>query len=181
MIRPATDGDGLAPDVPERATSHQIPASPFNAHGPTSGSLKHQPLKSDVRGIPHRDHGLLKNGHEDLGALHRLRRPEVENPLLGIHVVFAGRVQLLQHIQEVEPLARAEAVVPVGGPGRDVSLLGVDRIDLLKGVGPVPAPVPVNPDVLEALPSLWTVSFVSEAGLQRPHLLAVPVLQVPLA
>ena len=100
------------------------------------------------------------------------RRPEVENAVDAVHVVLAGLVELLQDIEEVEPLPRGEVVVAVGRGGLHQAIFGIETADPLVGVGPVIAPIPVHPDVVGRRPPARSISVVGKPAGQIPRFLA---------
>src|SRR5436190_16717539 len=60
--------------------------------------------------------------------------------------------------------------------GFDQMPVGVERCDALVGVGPIPCPITVDPNVGFVLPVLRAGSGVQEAGLEFPDLAAVPII-----
>jgi len=72
-------------------------------------------------------------------------------------------IEFLQQIEIVETLAGAEAVESVRRRRLDEVPIQVERRDALVGVGPVPRPESVDPQVTRVAPAAGTL-----AGVEKP-------------
>jgi hypothetical protein len=106
-----------------------------------------QPAEDDVLGVGDRHGGARGHGHFDDGRVGVGRRVEVQHARGPVQEPLARRVEFAERVHGVEPLPLAVAIAVMGRPQRDQALRRVDGLDLLVGVGPVPEPVAVEPEV----------------------------------
>ena len=110
----------------------------------------------------------------DIGWPRIVRRgPEVKHAGLAVEKPLAGLIEFLEEVEEVEALALAEAIKAVGRGGLDEASVEVNGGRALAGVGPIPGPVAVDPQVASVLPPAGAVAGVGEPLLQLADLAAV--------
>ncbi len=166
IARAALDIDGRASDVADRAPGDLVVAAACDHDGAGARALEDDAAHADVlRGIQH-EHRLPQFGEEGVGG-HRVpgRRPEVEHGSGAVQIPLARLIQLLQHVQGVEALARLVAIAVVGRFRPDLPLGQVQLLDAVVLVAPVVDPVAMHPDIAAVPPALGPVASVGETAI----------------
>ncbi len=163
MAQPARDDHATVAHVAHRAGADHDIRAVFNHDAAPAPALEQQATELHMRHTLRTDQRRGQDRHQRLSKGRPIRRPVIELPCGAVDIVFARLVQLLQHVEEIEALARPDAILRIRRGGHHFSVGRVEAGDTVVGVGPVPAPVAVHPEVIHRLPALRAGRMEHEA------------------
>ena len=175
VVRAAVDGDAQVADVAQEATHDPIARAAADFETAAARGFEHQTVDEDAAGVGQFDEGLVEQRKDRLAGIHRAGRPEVEHAGFPFEEPFARLVEFLEQIQIVEPLAGAETVETVRRRGLDEVPIQVERRDALVGVGPVPRPKAMHPQIARVTPAAGALGGVEKAAGKIADVAAVVV------
>ena len=176
MLGPTLDSDSPVSEVFQLTTENLHLRSSRNLDCSGTRGFHRQALPRDIRDVLHFDKRLAKQRQKHLRVCRqRAGRPEVEFARLSIENPFAGLVEFLEHIQVLNPLANAKAVLTIGRRRLHQSLFQIDGRNVFVRIGPVPRPVSVYPQIARVLPAPRPIPGILKAVFQLADLSAMPI------
>lgn len=167
MVGAAADVDGVAGHFSDGAAFEDGMAAVADVDAVGGAAFPEEALESDMGDTGQFEQGGGGEGQFDEGLGRGEGGVPVEFAALAVEVPLVRLVQFGQEVDGVEALVLPVAVAVPGFGEGDLAGLGVDRLDLLVGIRPVPEPVAMEPGVRFIAPAEGAVALEAEASLGR--------------